>query len=35
MRIEKVYRRFWWPHKYAREAGLLWRKLVIGFRYHA
>ena len=31
--IKRVYRRFWWPHPYAREAGLLWRKAVVGYRY--
>ena len=34
-RIEKVYKRFWWPHAYAREAGLLWRKVVVKYRYRA
>lgn len=33
MQIEPIYRRFWWPHPYAMEAGLLWRKLVIRYRY--
>lgn len=28
-----VYKRFFWPHPYAREAGLLWRKVVVGYRY--
>jgi hypothetical protein len=33
MQIVPIHRRFWWPHPYAREAGLLWRKLVIRYRY--
>lgn len=33
-RIERVYKRFWWPHPYARERGLLWRKVVVGYRYY-
>jgi hypothetical protein len=27
------YKRFWWPHPYAREAGLFWVKLAIGCQY--
>lgn len=32
-RAEPIYKRFWWPHPYARQAGLLWRKVVVGYRY--
>lgn len=28
-----VYKRFWWPHVYARERGLLCVKAVVGYRY--
>ena len=31
--IVKLHQRFWWPHPYAREAGLLWFKLVVRYRY--
>ena len=34
LKITKVYRRFWWPHIYARERGLLWVKVVVGYRYY-
>lgn len=28
-----IYKRFWWPHPYARERGLLWRKVTDDFRH--
>lgn len=36
-KIKRVYRRFWWwsAQPYARDRGLLWVKLVIGYRYFA
>ena len=33
-RVEKVTKRFWWPHPYARQAGLLWRNVVVAYRYY-
>jgi len=27
------YRRFWWPHPYARERRRLWVNVVIGYRH--
>lgn len=32
-RAERIYKRFWWPHPYARQRGLLWVKVVVGYRY--
>lgn len=31
--IRPSHKRFWWPHPYAQEAGMLWVKLVVGYRY--
>lgn len=33
-RVERVTKRFWWPHPYARQAGLLWRNVVVAYRYY-
>lgn len=33
MKITAKTKRFWWPHPYAAERGLLWVKLVIGYDY--
>lgn len=32
-RIKPVYKRFFWPHPYARQARLLWVKLVVEYRH--
>jgi len=34
LQITPIKKRFWWPHPYAREAGLLWRKLTLAYRYY-
>jgi hypothetical protein len=33
LEIRPVRKRFWWPHPYARAAGLLWIKRVVRFGY--
>lgn len=34
LRAEKVTKRFWWPHPYAKDRGLLWRNVVVGYHYY-
>ena len=33
LEIIPIYKRFWWPHVYAREAWALWVRVTVGYRY--
>lgn len=33
LRVEKVTKRFWWPHRYARRRMRLYVTLVVGHHY--
>lgn len=31
--IRKITKRYFWPHPYAKDRGLLWVKIVVGYEY--